>query len=68
MVEVAEERRAGGVDDLDRRVGLARALVVWIGYGGSIDQLRAGLAEISLDLVRGDPLWRLARGEPARPR
>ena len=39
-----------------------------IGYGGSIDQLRAGLAEISLDLVRGDPLWRLARGEPARPR
>jgi hypothetical protein len=37
-----------------------------IGYGGSIDQLKAGLAEISLDLVRGDPLWRLARTGPAR--
>jgi hypothetical protein len=37
-----------------------------IGYGGGIDQLKAGLAEISLDLVRGDPLWRLARSGPAR--
>jgi hypothetical protein len=37
-----------------------------IGYGGSIDQLKAGLAEISLDLVRGDPLWRLARTGSAR--
>jgi uncharacterized protein DUF2066 len=39
-----------------------------IGYGGSIDQLKAGLAEISLDLVRGDKLWQLARsGPPRRP-
>ena len=37
-----------------------------IGYGGTIDQLKAGLAEISLDLVRGDPLWRLARTGSAR--
>jgi hypothetical protein len=37
-----------------------------IGYGGNIDQLTASLAEISLDLVRGDPLWRLARTGPAR--
>ncbi len=37
-----------------------------IGYGGSIDQLKASLAEIRLDLVRGDPLWRLARSGPAR--
>jgi hypothetical protein len=36
-----------------------------IGYGGSIDQLTASLAEIRLDLVRGDPLWRLARSGPA---
>jgi hypothetical protein len=36
-----------------------------IGYGGSIDQLKASLAEISLDLVRGDKLWRLARTGPA---
>ena len=39
-----------------------------IGYGGSIDQLKASLAEISLDLVRGDPMWRLARTGPDRPR
>jgi hypothetical protein len=32
-----------------------------IGYAGSIDQLKEGLAQISLDLVRGDPAWRLAR-------
>ena len=32
-----------------------------IGYAGSIDQLKASLAGVSLDLVRGDPLWRLAR-------
>jgi uncharacterized protein DUF2066 len=37
-----------------------------IAYGGTIDQLKAGLAEISLDLVRGDPLWRLARPGSAR--
>jgi hypothetical protein len=37
-----------------------------IGYVGSIDQLKAGLAGIGLDLVRGDPLWRLARTGPDR--
>ena len=37
-----------------------------IGYGGNIEQLTASLAEISLDLVRGDKLWRLARTGPAR--
>jgi hypothetical protein len=37
-----------------------------IGYGGSIDQLKASLAEIRLDLVRDDPLWRLARSGSAR--
>ncbi|HEV2336529.1 MAG TPA: DUF2066 domain-containing protein, partial [Stellaceae bacterium] len=36
-----------------------------IGYGGNIDQLKASLAQISLDLVHGDPLWRLARTGPA---
>jgi|SRR5579884_267026 len=34
---------------------------VQIAYVGSIDQLKASLAGISLDLVRGDPAWRLAR-------
>jgi hypothetical protein len=37
-----------------------------IGYGGTIDQLTAGLAEISVDLVRGNPTWRLTRVGPAR--
>lgn len=37
-----------------------------IGYVGSIDQLKASLAGISLDLVRGDPVWRLARTAPDR--
>ncbi len=37
-----------------------------IGYAGSIDQLKTSLAAISLDLVRGDPLWRLARTGPDR--
>jgi len=37
-----------------------------IGYVGSIDQLKASLAGVSLDLVRGDPLWRLARTGPDR--
>jgi hypothetical protein len=35
-----------------------------IGYVGRIDQLKASLAEIRLDLIRGDPLWRLARTGP----
>lgn len=37
-----------------------------IGYVGSIDQLKASLAEVSLELVRGDPLWRLAHTGPGR--
>jgi len=37
-----------------------------IGYGGSIDQLTAGLAEISVDLIRGNPTWRLTRVGPTR--
>lgn len=31
-----------------------------ITYAGSLDQLKAGLAQISLDLVQGAELWRLA--------
>jgi hypothetical protein len=37
-----------------------------IAYGGSIDQLKSALAEISLDLVHGDKLWRLAHTGSAR--
>ena len=32
-----------------------------IGYVGTIDQLKANLAGIGLDLMPGDPVWRLAR-------
>ncbi|HEX3863520.1 MAG TPA: DUF2066 domain-containing protein [Stellaceae bacterium] len=32
-----------------------------IGYVGSVDQLKTALGAINLDLVRGDPLWRLTR-------
>lgn len=37
-----------------------------IGYAGSLDELKEGLAQISLDLVRGEPLWRLARTASGR--
>lgn len=37
-----------------------------IEYLGNIDQLKASLAGVSLDLVKGDPNWRLARsGAPS---
>lgn len=39
-----------------------------IGYAGSIDQLKDSLAAIKLDLVRGDPLWRLAHTGPGAAR
>ncbi|HWD58352.1 MAG TPA: DUF2066 domain-containing protein [Stellaceae bacterium] len=32
-----------------------------IDYAGSIDQLKANLASVQLDLEGGDPVWRLAR-------
>jgi hypothetical protein len=34
-----------------------------IDYLGSIDQLKQTLAGLSLDLVKGDPTWRLARSD-----
>jgi hypothetical protein len=57
-----------------RKVGLValslQEATIEIEYLGSVDQLRASLAETNLDLVRGDPAgqqtWRLARsGAPA---
>lgn len=35
-----------------------------IGYAGTVDELRSELAQISLNLVQGEPLWRLARTGP----
>ncbi len=37
-----------------------------LGYVGSVDQLKAALAGINLDLVRGEPSWRLTRDGSAR--
>jgi hypothetical protein len=61
--------RLGGVAAIRKLalVALSRQeATIEIGYAGSIDQLKAGLAEISIDLVRGEPLWRLARSGPGR--
>lgn len=61
---VRAKERMSGVPAI-RKIALMalsrQEATIEIGYDGSIDQLKAGLAEIRLDLVRGDPLWRLAR-------
>jgi hypothetical protein len=66
---VRARERLAGVPAI-RKIALValsrQEATIEIGYGGSVDQLTASLAEISLDLVRGDPLWRLARTGPAR--
>jgi hypothetical protein len=38
-----------------------------IDYLGNIDQLKASLAGADLDLVKGDPMWRLARSGALSP-
>ena len=49
-----------------RRIALValsrQEATIEIGYGGSIDQLTAGLADSGVDLVRGNPTWRLRVG------
>ena len=64
---VRARERLAGVSAI-RKIALValsrQEATIEIGYGGSIDQLKTSLAEISLDLVRGDPLWRLARTGP----
>ncbi|HTV87916.1 MAG TPA: DUF2066 domain-containing protein [Stellaceae bacterium] len=39
---------------------------VEIEYAGNLDQLKTGLAQISLGLVQGDKRWRLARNAPGQ--
>jgi len=39
-----------------------------IAYLGDIEQLKASLAGVDLDLVKGDPVWRLARSSAPGPR
>ena len=66
---VRARERLGSVPAI-RKIALValsrQEATIEIGYGGNIEQLTASLAEISLDLVRGDTLWRLARTGPAR--
>src|SRR5205085_11194153 len=61
---VLARERLAGVPAI-RKIALValsrQEATIEIGYGGSIDQLKASLAAISLDLVRRDPMWRLAR-------
>jgi len=63
--------RLAGVPTI-RKVALValsrQEAVIEIGYLGSIDQLKASLAGLSLDLVQGDPGWRLARSATPGPR
>jgi len=40
---------------------------VEIQYVGDLDQLKSSLGQINLELVRGDPLWRIARSGADRP-
>jgi hypothetical protein len=59
--------RLGGVSAIRKLalVALSRQeATIEIGYVGTIDQLKDSLATISLDLVSGEPLWRLARTGP----
>ena len=56
--------RLAGVPTI-RKVSLValsrQEATIEIEYLGDIDQLKASLAGVSLDLVKGDPNWRLAR-------
>jgi len=63
--------RLGGVGAIRKvdLLALTRAeATIEIQYVGTIDQLKSALAGIGLDLVRGEPNWRLARapGSAAR--
>src|SRR5204862_4848907 len=64
---VRERERLASVPAI-RKVALMalsrQEATIEIGYVGSIDQLTAGLAGISLDLVRGHPGWQIARSGP----
>ncbi len=41
--------------------------MIEIQYVGGLDQLKASLAEIKLGLEGGDPTWRIARSDDAKP-
>ena len=63
--------RLAGVSTI-RKVALValsrQEAMIEIEYLGNIDQLKASLAGLSLDLVQGDPVWRLARSTAPGPR
>jgi hypothetical protein len=68
---VQTRARLGDVPEIRKLalVALSRQqATVEIDYVGSLDQLKSSLAQISLDLVQGDPLWRLsARSGSGQP-
>jgi hypothetical protein len=61
---VKVRERLAGVSAI-RKVALValsrQEATIEIDYLGNIEQLKASLAGVNLDLVQGDPLWRLAR-------
>jgi hypothetical protein len=59
--------RLGGVPQIKKLALLAlsrQQATLEIDYVGGLDQLKAGLAQISLDLQGSAPVWRLARNAP----
>jgi hypothetical protein len=56
------------IRSIDVRSLSTQEATIEIGYIGDVDQLTTGLAGIGLDLVRGDPVWRLSRTAAAEPR
>jgi hypothetical protein len=55
------------VRKLDLKSLSRQEATVEIQYVGSMDQLKANLAAIKLDLQGGDPIWRLARSAADKP-
>jgi hypothetical protein len=56
------------IRSIDVRSLSTQEATIEIGYVGDVDQLTTGLTGIGLDLVRGDPVWRLSRAAAAEPR
>jgi hypothetical protein len=53
-----------------RRISLVtlsrQEATIEIGYAGTIEQLKSDLAQVSLDLLKGESRWRLARSGAGR--
>jgi len=50
---------------IDLRALSRQEAVIELAYIGNVEQLTASLGELGLELVRGDPMWRIARAGAA---